>query len=178
MPSSKRTNYFNTSLLSLSMKKITLIRHAKSDWGNTNLSDFDRTLNKRGKEQLPIMLNSLQQNKIIPEVIYCSAAKRTQLTSNALFPNKKSTYLEELYQADVKTLLQVVNSAPASLKSIAIIAHNPGLSYFIEYITGKAFGNLSTCAIVELSFHVNSFDEISAGLGTITFYDYPKNHGV
>ncbi|WP_268812262.1 SixA phosphatase family protein [Arcobacter defluvii] len=42
------------------MKKLVLIRHAKSDWSNPFLEDFDRALNKRGLKDAPFMAKILK----------------------------------------------------------------------------------------------------------------------
>ena len=59
------------------MKKLFLMRHAKSDWNDRNLSDFDRPLNDRGIRNAPEMGKRLLDKWGVPEKIYCSSARRT-----------------------------------------------------------------------------------------------------
>ena len=63
------------------MKTLILVRHAKSDWGNPSLSDFDRPLNERGKRDAPIMAKRLLDKKIKIDQIIASPAKRAAKTA-------------------------------------------------------------------------------------------------
>jgi phosphohistidine phosphatase len=47
------------------MKTLFLIRHAKSDWNDASLSDFDRPLNERGKRDAPVMAHRLLDKDIL-----------------------------------------------------------------------------------------------------------------
>ncbi|MBK8311908.1 MAG: histidine phosphatase family protein [Chitinophagaceae bacterium] len=66
------------------MKTLILVRHAKSDWGNPSLSDFDRPLNERGKRDAPVMAKRLLDKKIKIDQIIASPAKRQQEQLNIL----------------------------------------------------------------------------------------------
>ena len=63
------------------MKKIFLIRHAKSSWNDPDLSDLDRPLNRRGKENAPMMAKRMSLNWSPPEAVFCSPALRTRETA-------------------------------------------------------------------------------------------------
>ena len=63
-------------------KTLYLLRHAKSAWDNPNLSDFDRPLNKRGKENLPGLANIAAILNPPPELIVTSPSRRTLDTVN------------------------------------------------------------------------------------------------
>ena len=60
------------------MLELILMRHAKSDWSDKALGDFDRTLSKRGKTDAPRMGRALARRGLIPEKILCSPARRTR----------------------------------------------------------------------------------------------------
>ena len=62
------------------MKKIIIIRHAKSDWSN-NTSDLDRPLSMRGVNDAKIISKIFDSQNLKPEIIYTSIAKRTIETS-------------------------------------------------------------------------------------------------
>ena len=63
------------------MKTVFLIRHAKSDWGEPSLSDFDRPLNERGKKDAPVMAQRLLDKKIKIDAFISSPAKRAGKTA-------------------------------------------------------------------------------------------------
>ena len=60
------------------MKHLYLMRHAKSSWKDSSLSDHQRPLNKRGKKAAPLMGSILNQQELIPDIILCSTAKRAR----------------------------------------------------------------------------------------------------
>ena len=63
------------------MKKLLIIRHAKSSWANSNETDFERPLNDRGRMNAPEMAERLVKRNVLPDAIISSAAKRTIETS-------------------------------------------------------------------------------------------------
>ena len=65
------------------MKKLILLRHAKSSWKDLSIIDFDRPLNKRGKHDIPIIAKEFLKRKIKLDLIVSSSAKRTLDTAIA-----------------------------------------------------------------------------------------------
>lgn len=163
------------------MKTIYLIRHAKSDWSEADLSDFDRGLNKRGKKDLPFMANRLKKYKIKPDLILSSPANRAKLTAqeiaNTIGYKKDNIFFEDsLYDSSYTTYAYLLDSLEDKLNSIFIVAHNPTLSDAAERLSGAIIGNMPTCSIICIEFDVESFREIQEGSGKILFFDYPKKH--
>ncbi len=66
------------------MKTLYIIRHAKSSWKDTTLDDFDRSLNKRGKLNAPLMGDRLKSKNIVPDLILSSPAKRAKKTAKII----------------------------------------------------------------------------------------------
>ena len=66
------------------MKKLYLIRHAKSDWSDVSKSDFERGLNKRGQKAIFTMADALLENGVMPDLILSSSANRAKLTAEGL----------------------------------------------------------------------------------------------
>ena len=64
------------------MKQLLLIRHAKSDWNDASLSDFDRPLNNRGKTDAPVMAKRLLDKKVKIDLFISSPAKRAKKTAS------------------------------------------------------------------------------------------------
>ena len=62
-------------------KTLYIARHAKSSWDDMSLSDFERTLNARGKRDAPFMANILKEKGITPDLILSSPAKRAKKTA-------------------------------------------------------------------------------------------------
>ncbi len=97
------------------MKYIYLIRHAKSSWGEVDISDFDRPLNKRGKKDLPFMANRLKEFGIKPDLILSSPAKRAQKTAKTIaetidYDMQDILYEESLYDSSYTTYRYLLDS--------------------------------------------------------------------
>ena len=116
------------------MKTIFLLRHAKSSWDNSQLEDFDRPLSTRG-EKSSIKIGKYIKNKnIIPDIVYCSSAKRAKKTwelINKVIKKKNNIFFKkDLYMADSETFMSTIKKTKNSNKSIMIVSHNPGIESF------------------------------------------------
>ena len=162
------------------MKRLYLIRHAKSGWESPSQADFERTLSKRGEKDAPEMGNRLNQRGIKPEAVLCSPAVRARMTaeylqSGILFPEKIILYRREIYEAGLEELLAIVRSLPDDLNEVFFIGHNPGISWLAEYLTKGSLGSLPTCGILCAGFPSGSWADIEEGSADIVFFDYPKS---
>ncbi len=162
------------------MKTLYLIRHAKSSWSNSGLTDFDRPLNERGKRDAIKMGERLLQNKVMPNCVISSSAKRTKKTAKRItkvlgFSYSKIDFRKELYHSGYNTLVNCLTSINDSNDSCFIIAHNPGVSNFCDYLTHHAI-DFPTCGIAKITFEVDSWMEVTSGAGILEWFDYPKNN--
>jgi phosphohistidine phosphatase len=165
------------------MKKIYLIRHAKSSWSEEGVSDFDRPLNKRGKRDLPFMADRLKKYGVRADLILSSPAKRARKTAKAIaktigYSVENISYDDSLYDSSYMAYRYLLDSLDNELNSVFIVAHNPTLTDVGEILSGAILTNLPTCSIVCLEFKVDSFKKIEEQSGKILFFDYPKKHGL
>ncbi|WP_060825823.1 SixA phosphatase family protein [Sulfurospirillum cavolei] len=163
------------------MKKIYLIRHAKSSWKDETLDDFIRPLNARGKRDVLFMGKRLKMFDVLPCAIYASPAKRSEKTAKELakaveFNKKKIIYTKKLYDSTFETYLSLIQSIDDHCNDVFIIGHNPTITEVGERLSGAILSNIPTCAIVCLRFDVEHFHEITEESGHILFFDYPKKH--
>jgi phosphohistidine phosphatase len=164
------------------MKTLYLIRHAKSSWKNAGLSDFERPLNSRGRNDAPIMGERLKKDNIIPDVIISSPAKRAWSTSRIIAKNLNIStdsinLNSDIYEANASTLLKIINQINDKYEKCFMFGHNPGITYFAELLTNTHFGNVPTCGIVGISFDLESWAMISSNMGSCIYYNYPKKIG-
>ncbi len=154
------------------MKTLYLIRHAKSDWNHPQLSDFERPLNERGIQTIPIVGKTLQEQVQPISHFFTSSAARTTATaiglSHFLNPKPSISYHKNLYLADYKELLAFINNIDNKLDHIALVIHNPGITDLCEYLSNAGISNIPTCGVVKLTFETDHWAEISGGLGKIT----------
>ena len=159
------------------MKRLYIIRHAKSDWTNENLDDFDRPLNKRGKKNAPFMGKILRKKDVVPDLIISSPAYRARTTAVKIA--KEIGYYEDImfneyiYEADLGTLLDIVNFIEDEYDDVFIIGHNPGLNMLGFYLVDFN-DNLPTCGILEIKLECNSWREVKKANAQLVSFEYPK----
>ena len=159
------------------MRKLILLRHAKSSWKDTSLDDFDRPLNRRGKKDAPIMADKLVMRKIKIDLIISSPAKRTTETAkifaNILGYQSEIIFNDKLYGASYNEILEVINLIDDKYQNVLLVCHNPGITDLANYISNYFIENISTSGIVGLSTN-NSWKNINENGCTLLFYDYPQ----
>ena len=161
------------------MKHLYLFRHAKSSWSDSSLSDFARPLNKRGKRDVPLMAGRMAAMDEQPDMIMSSPAKRARRTARGIgaalgFGKKEIVLDDDLYNFSSRGLLDVIMKTPASVKVLAVVGHNHGLTECAEMLSGESLINVPTCGLVLISFHISSWDMVVRGRGNMLLFDYPK----
>jgi phosphohistidine phosphatase len=122
--------------------KIWIIRHAKSSWAQPGLSDFDRPLNDRGRADGPRMAAWLASQDAPAEWIWTSDAARARATAAFVergFSAARPLVVEEhaLYHASARGALDVLRGTPEAVASVALVAHNPGLTDLVNLLAGN-----------------------------------------
>ena len=163
------------------MRTLYLTRHAKSSWDDPDTDDFHRALNARGERDAPYMANAFSERGEPIDRIVSSPAVRAistaRIFANAMGKDTNAIIQQkDLYLADQRTLLRVVNLMSDEAQRVMLFGHNPGFSEFVEYASDGDIGELPTCATVRIDFAVPKWSEVSMGLGTLVWYDFPKNH--
>ncbi len=161
------------------MKKLILVRHAKSDWGDANISDHDRSLNERGLLNAPEMGKRLLKNGIRPQQILASSAIRAQETAKLIAA--ELDYLDSdifseprLYEAQVTDWLEVIGGLDDRWVSVMCIGHNPGVSDLAAGVFGQPVMDVPTCAVFTLDFAATYWSEVPSSIPAAADYDYPK----
>ncbi len=163
------------------MKNLFLIRHAKSSWKNLGLKDFDRPLNKRGKENLKMMSKIFADKFHKPDLILSSPAERAKVTALGFaeklnYDNDKIIFLDDLYMADAKEIFELISNQNEDYNSIILFGHNPGLTDFVNIYSNTTLENIPTCGVVHLSLRKN-WRDIKHGSFSIEDFIYPKMFG-
>ena len=138
------------------MKKLVLIRHAKSDWSNSRMSDFDRPLNSRGIKDAPIIAEKLKEDGIIPDLILSSTANRALSTARLianeyLIPFEEIKQIPSLYLGSLQDLFTIADRSADQGETLFLIAHNPGISYLASHLSSREI-QMPTCCAVVLEF--------------------------
>lgn len=161
------------------MRQLIVIRHAKSDWNDPDLSDHDRPLNPRGLRDAPVMGRRLARSCAMPVTLITSSAVRARATASLMAA--EMGIVEDairvdarLYGASAAALLNYIRELADADNPVAIIAHNPGLTELVNILSDHEIENLPTCSYAVLNFDVTHWRQVAPGLADMSGFDYPK----
>ena len=151
------------------MKQLLVLRHAKSSWKDSTLTDFNRPLNERGKRDAPRMGKLLSQLDLTPDLIITSAAVRAKLTAEAVADNcgydGDILATPDLYMGMPEDYITVLKQIEDVYTRIMIVGHNPGIEDFVEDLTDQ-WHRMPTAALAYIKLDIKNwqaFDEESVG---------------
>jgi len=161
------------------VKTLLLIRHAKSDWNDASLSDFERPLNERGKRDAPAMAHRLLDKKVEIDAFISSPAKRAKKTASIFSKEygrdkEELILVDELYGAEEDIFFDVISKADDKYNSIAIFSHNPGITDFANMLTDARIDNIPTCSIFAVTIDCKRWADFKHAKKEFWFFDYPK----
>lgn len=168
------------------MRRLILLRHAKTERDAPSGKDHDRRLDERGHRDGAEIGRWLAAEDYRPDLVLVSAATRAQETwtlIRAAMPSVQARHLPELYGASTSELLKAIHSATASdPKCLMIVAHNPGLHELaLALIAGgdkdgrRALdANLPTSGVVVIDFKIDDWDDIGFRGGELERFASPK----
>jgi len=161
------------------MKKLFIVRHAKSSWEHRQLSDFERPLNPRGLRAAPLVAERLKKSNHLPAKIFSSPAIRAIATarifaSHFQYPLQEIIKVEHFYEASIGAMLNFINEIHDENESVMLFGHNPTFTILAEYLTGNYFGNLPTAAVVGIHFEYEKWQYITKGSGEVFLHEFPK----
>jgi phosphohistidine phosphatase len=140
------------------MHQLLLLRHAKSSWDDAKLADRDRPLSKRGRRAATAMRKAMIDLGLAPDLVLVSPSRRTQETLAALEPWDDTPLVEQvqvLYLASAQQLLAVLRDVNETVRSVMLIAHNPGMQELALLLAGGSDGRLNggfpTTALAEFA---------------------------
>ncbi len=143
-----------------------MIRHAHAKEKSFDQKDFSRKLSTDGVQVASKLGLYLGQKKIIPDIIISSPAERAIRTAMLIAEQLKYDVDEihgndELYEASVRTFLQVINFLKEEWAIVFIVGHNPVISYVAEYIADAEIGSMSAGSVVKIVHSLSSWSAVS-----------------
>lgn len=168
------------------MKRLTLLRHAKSSWSDPDLSDHERPLNERGKRTAPRMAERYAAHPLgAPGLILASDAVRARKTAlrfrKVLAEHGREVEIDErseLYLAEPVRLFQTMWSLDDALQHVVLVGHNPGLHDFAnQLLADDPIESLPTAALVVMRFEVEHWKAVQPKTGRRLLYWVPEKLG-
>lgn len=166
---------------SAGLRRLTLVRHAKSDWSLPDQQDWDRVLNRRGQQDAPEMARRLRSRQLKPDLILSSPAVRALSTASIMarelrVPVERIAPDERLYLADPQQILDVVRELGGDAAHVMVFGHNPGITECANRLSaGEHIDNMPTCAVFTANFAVDDWSRLDWESGLEAEFDYPRN---
>lgn len=121
-------------------RRLVLMRHAKSSWANSLLSDHDRPLNDRGRREAPLTGARLVEAGWLPECVISSDSQRTRDTWDGLaehLPGEvEPTFTGALYLSGPPAVRQALAGLADEIGTVMLLGHNPGFSMAVHWLAG------------------------------------------
>lgn len=169
------------------MKTLTLLRHAKSSWGDPGARDFDRPLNARGRHAACAIGREMKALGLRFDRVVASPAVRVVETlgevSRGLGSAIEPDYDERVYLASPGALIEIVRGMAESIERLLLVGHNPGLERLALMLSGDQPGALRaqlknkypTGTIAEIGLPVTAWGEVAEGIGSLDRFIRPRD---
>lgn len=168
------------------MRRLMLLRHAKSDWAAPGMCDHGRPLAARGRAAAPRMGRYMAQHHLRPDHVIVSTAERTRetwsLTAGEWSNTPHAVFDPRIYEASPADILCAIADAPASAQALLVIGHNPGLHETALLLAGS--GHLAerralaqkfpTTALAVIAFDTPDWAALAPGSGRLTQFVTPR----
>jgi phosphohistidine phosphatase len=166
------------------VKRLFLLRHAKSAWDDPTLRDRDRPLAPRGRKAAKRVGRWARKHDVRPQLVVCSSAVRARQTLERVLPGlgDPAVWIEvTLYAATADTLLARVRTLPEEVEEAMLVGHNPGLMDLALLLAAsgpnrkRARANVPTGALVELEIETGRWADVEPGLAQMTSFVVPRD---
>jgi len=175
------------------MRRLLLLRHAKSSWNQGNLDDAARPLAPRGRRAAPLMGRLIRGRKLVPDLVLCSTAVRARQTLELVTaewermagPGARSELRTSLYLASAAELLSAVKRLDDDIERAMIVGHNPGMASLASLLatTGDTEAlkvmamKFPTAALAVIEFDVDSWKAVLPDAGRLQSFVRPRDLG-
>jgi phosphohistidine phosphatase len=149
-------------------KQLLIMRHAKSSWSNSLITDFERPLNKRGRRVAPLVAKFIQQKGLTPNLIVSSSAQRAKMTAELFVENCKGInedrlqLTQDFYHAASRVYLDFLTSfSDPSVETLMFVGHNPGMEDLVERLSSD-WESLPTAAVAHFELPGDDWPDVDS----------------
>jgi phosphohistidine phosphatase len=168
------------------MRRLMLLRHAKSDWSSPGMPDRERPLNARGGNDARIMGVYLARHALIPDRILCSPAERTRQTAEAIMKGWPAAveviYSDRLYEATLEAILSLIRTVAPAAHALLVLGHNPGLHEAARMLVAagdiepreRLHEKFPTAALAVIDFPIDAWSKLHRQSGRLDRFVTPR----
>ena len=166
------------------MKILGLLRHAKSEWDDLAMRDFDRTINERGIRGSLVIGKHIAKQSIDWDAVVASPAARVVQTLEAGLPDHTPIYDKRLYLASADTIIETVQEHGGTHNAVMVSGHNPGLQDTLLELVSPARENdlfreacvkFPTATLAVLECKIDHWSELRKHVGTLVEFTRPRD---
>jgi phosphohistidine phosphatase len=166
------------------MRRLTLLRHAKSSWDDATLADEDRPLSARGRDAAGRMASYLAAHPIRPDLVVCSPAVRTRETLSLVegsLGGAEIRFDPELYAFETAALLELLRALEDDRPSVMIVGHNPTIGELAGTLASGGDGlaelraKYPTGALADLELAIDAWSDVRPGCGHLLAFVRPRD---
>ena len=166
------------------MKILGLLRHAKSDWGQSDKRDFDRGLNKRGCKGAALIGQHIRDHGIAWDKMVASPAQRVKTTLAEAAIGPEPEWDDRLYLAGTETICDVIGETGDDINALLLAGHNPGFGDMVfELVSPKNENDLfdeakvkfPTAAFAVFELDIENWADIREGRGKLVHFARPRD---
>ena len=160
------------------MKKLYLVRHGKAGDMDAQMTDFERTLIERGENDSLQVAKRLRKDKLKPSLIISSPAPRALKTAQIIAHEigcdiKNIRTRKVMYEQTTNGFLNIIKRIGENHDSLMLVGHNPSISDFAQFLIQDFNNDLPTCGTVAIKLKIDTWKEISQGVGILTQFYHP-----
>ena len=166
------------------MKILGLLRHAKSDWGQSDKRDFDRGLNARGRKGARLIGEHIRDHGVKWNRLVASPAERVKLTLGEAAVGPEPEWDRRLYLASTETICDVIGETDDSVDALLLAGHNPGFGDMVfELVSPRNENDLfdeakvkfPTAAFAVFELDIDSWADLKEGCGRLVHFARPRD---
>ncbi|UOR15318.1 SixA phosphatase family protein [Qipengyuania aquimaris] len=166
------------------MKVLGLLRHAKSDWGQSDKRDFDRGLNARGRKGAGLIGKHIRDHGVKWDKLVASPAERVKVTLEGADIGIEPEWDRRLYLASTDTIFDVIREDGGDADALLLAGHNPGFGDMVfELVSPKNENDLfdeakvkfPTAAFAVFELDIDDWEDLAEGCGKLVHFARPRD---
>ena len=160
------------------MKRLWILRHAKSSWDDPQLADHERLLAKRGRRAGKRIAAWADANGVAPDLVLCSSAVRAQATLDLVRPGLGDPTVSvesALYHATATELVLRLSEVDENATGVLLLGHNPAMHELAALVAPPGPDAFPTGALASARLAIDHWGDVRPGCGRLVDFVVPRS---